>query len=106
MPASQAFTATILYRLISYVLVVVVGWIVIFAGYRSYRDTLDVDPDAVDKNGEQTPDQPAEQDAAAEPDAVAAQDDAPPSLDDEPPNPGPLDEGGPSTGASGSGQRI
>lgn len=43
MPASQALTATILYRLISYVLVVVIGWIVFFV---SYRDTMDIDPDA------------------------------------------------------------
>lgn len=95
MPASQAFTATILYRLISYVLVVVVGWIVIFAGYRSYRATLDVDPDAAttDKNGETAPEQEA-------PGATEAE--TPPSLDDAPPNPGPLDESGPSTGTSGS----
>ncbi|TWS22412.1 flippase-like domain-containing protein [Tsukamurella sputi] len=95
MPASQAFTATILYRLISYVLVVVVGWIVIFAGYRSYRATLDVDPDAAttDKNGESAPEQEA---------PAATEAETQPSLDDDPPNPGPLDESGPSTGTSGS----
>ncbi|ADG76995.1 Integral membrane protein OS=Tsukamurella paurometabola (strain ATCC 8368 / DSM / CCUG 35730/ CIP 100753 / JCM 10117 / KCTC 9821 / NBRC 16120 / NCIMB 702349/ NCTC 13040) OX=521096 GN=Tpau_0352 PE=4 SV=1 [Tsukamurella paurometabola] len=43
MPASQALTATILYRLVSYLLVVIIGWIVFFV---SYRDTMDVDPDA------------------------------------------------------------
>ncbi len=48
MPASQAFTATILYRLISYVLVVVVGWVVFFV---SYRRTMDVDPDAKQAGG-------------------------------------------------------
>ncbi|SDR27391.1 hypothetical protein SAMN04489765_4445 [Tsukamurella pulmonis] len=61
MPLSQALTATLLYRLVSYVLVVVVGWIVIFASYRSYRATLDVDPDAADKNADDTADQADEE---------------------------------------------
>ena len=46
MPAPQALTATVLYRLISYALVVVIGWIVFFF---SYRSTMDIDPDLVDK---------------------------------------------------------
>ncbi|WP_019201245.1 YbhN family protein [Tsukamurella sp. 1534] len=43
MPLGQAFTATILYRLISYVLVVVIGWVIFFF---YYRNTMDIDPDA------------------------------------------------------------
>ncbi len=101
MPASQAFTATILYRLISYVLVVVVGWIVIFAGYRSYRTTLDVDPDATDKNGEQAPEPTPEQDAPATEAAGS-----PPSPDDRPPHPGRRDGDAPSTGETGPDQQI
>ncbi|CAM3954606.1 lysylphosphatidylglycerol synthase transmembrane domain-containing protein [Tsukamurella ocularis] len=103
MPLSQAFTATILYRLISYVLVVVVGWVVFFV---SYRSTMDIDPDAPDKNGEK----PSEQAARAEA-AAAGPDTDPPGPadppDTDPPEPadppGPSDEGGPSTGTD---QRI
>lgn len=87
MPLSQALTATLLYRLVSYVLVVVVGWIVIFAGYRSYRATLDVDPDAADKNADATDDQ-------AENDEPAA------ATEPEPRPDGPPDAGAPSTDTS------
>ncbi|WP_082778139.1 lysylphosphatidylglycerol synthase transmembrane domain-containing protein [Tsukamurella pseudospumae] len=60
MPASSALTATLLYRLVSYVLVVVVGWIVIVVGYRSYRATLDVDPDAAGGSGKPGSTRPAQ----------------------------------------------
>ncbi|MFD9826023.1 YbhN family protein [Tsukamurella tyrosinosolvens] len=96
MPASQAFTATILYRLVSYVLVVVIGWVVFFV---SYRSTMDIDPDAPDKNGER----PSEKAAKAAADST----DADPSAPEPPPRPdGPPGEGGPSTSDTGPDQRI
>ncbi|KXP12509.1 hypothetical protein AXK57_18565 [Tsukamurella pulmonis] len=87
MPLSQALTATLLYRLVSYVLVVVVGWIVIFASYRSYRATLDVDPDAADKNADDTADQ-ADEENDEPSDAATGR---------EPRPDGPPDAGAPST---------
>ncbi|CAM4109988.1 MULTISPECIES: lysylphosphatidylglycerol synthase transmembrane domain-containing protein [Tsukamurella] len=75
MPASQALTATILYRLISYLLVVVIGWIVFFV---SYRDTMDVDPDAV-----------AEPAAGGDESKSTGAAQAPATLDDEPPGAAP-----------------
>ncbi|BDH55309.1 YbhN family protein [Tsukamurella sp. PLM1] len=74
MPLSQAFTATILYRLVSYVLVVIIGWIVFFV---SYRSTMDVDPDATDKPA--PPDSPSDADAS---DARASDADAPSEAND------------------------
>ena len=93
MPASQAFTATILYRLVSYVLVVVIGWVVFFV---SYRSTMDVDPDAGDKNGEKASERTASTPAEATTEGADA---APPAPD------GPPDDGAPSTG-TGPDQQI
>lgn len=98
MPAGQAFTATLLYRLVSYVLVVVIGWIVIFAGYRSYRATMDIDPDDAEKSDDDDAPEAAEEPSTAE-------DEPAPSLDDEPPHRGPLDDDGPS-GGTPSEQRL
>ncbi|MGC5024113.1 lysylphosphatidylglycerol synthase transmembrane domain-containing protein [Tsukamurella sp. DT100] len=92
MPLSQALTATLLYRLVSYVLVVVVGWVVFFV---SYRSTMDVDPDAPDRNGEKPSEKAAKAAEAATEGAHA-----------DPPEPdGPPDDGAPSTG-TGPDQRI
>lgn len=72
MPLSQAFTATLLYRLVSYVLVVVIGWIVFFV---SYRRSMDVDPDAGDKTSEKPDDGVTPQGGGANEDAAAHGDD-------------------------------
>jgi uncharacterized protein (TIRG00374 family) len=45
MPAGAAFTATLIYRLISFFLVVAIGWVVFFVGYRK---GMAHDPDAED----------------------------------------------------------
>lgn len=94
MPASQAFTATILYRLVSYVLVVVAGWVVFFV---SYRSTMDVDPDAPDKNGEK----PSEKPVAKSSEAAAETTRAGPPTPDDPP-----DDDAPPPRETGSDQRI
>ncbi|MFW0794256.1 YbhN family protein [Gordonia sp. CPCC 205515] len=60
MPAADAITAVLLYRVISYVLIAAIGWVIVFVAFRhriKRNDTLEAEMDA-DRDTEPTVEQP------------------------------------------------